>query len=281
MPKHKLQGMKLAMLIAGCCILWQLTGCSSHCHLPEISLTFPVTRVELAQRPPTADETIQVERDAVYEKPKRYRGITLGKYLKSVGIGKYGGGEDAVIQFICSDGYTPSVRVTNALNGNAFLATGDLDAPAGETWLSFRHGEQLVEPGPYYLVWPDSKNDEAHPWPYGVTAIQTGVDSELVAPAKPKAAKFQKGFELFQANCMKCHSINGVGGTLGVELNVPRNVFEYWDASVLPGYIENPNSVRRNSKMPAFASLGRDKIGEILAYIKYMRGQKAAVLNPK
>ena len=71
-----------------------------------------------------------------------------------------------------------------------------------------------------------------------------------------------------------CHSVNGVGGTIGIDLNVPRNVFEYWQADKLPSMVANPASFRRNAKMPSFEALGPQGISNVLAYVKHMKAHK-------
>jgi cytochrome c2 len=71
-----------------------------------------------------------------------------------------------------------------------------------------------------------------------------------------------------------CHSVNGVGGTIGIDLNVPRNVFEYWQADKLPAMVANPAAFRRNAKMPSFEGLGPQGVSNVLAYVKHMKAHK-------
>jgi mono/diheme cytochrome c family protein len=73
---------------------------------------------------------------------------------------------------------------------------------------------------------------------------------------------------------MKCHSLNGVGGLVGVELNVPKNITEYWKAEELAAFVAKPESFRRNGKMPGFEHLGEETITEILKYIQHMGRHK-------
>jgi mono/diheme cytochrome c family protein len=113
-----------------------------------------------------------------------------------------------------------------------------------------------------------------HPWPYGIIALRVGTANTLLGPALPKLERFQRGFNLFRANCIMCHSVNGVGGTIGIDLNVPRNVFEYWQADKLPSMVANPASFRRNAKMPSFEALGPQGISNVLAYVKHMKAHK-------
>jgi mono/diheme cytochrome c family protein len=161
------------------------------------------------------------------------------------------------------------------VDDGAFLAAADVDAPFDRTWISFPHAHTSRDPGPFYLVWPqDHSRRDDHPWPYGITAMRLGSVRAVLGPAVPKSARFQEGFDLFRRNCIMCHSLNGRGGTIGIELNDPRNVFEYWQSDKLPEFVLRPESFRRNSKMPAFEQLGNESISAILAYIKHMKDHK-------
>ena len=88
----------------------------------------------------SADETVVVTLDAVYQARKRYRGITLSRFLKSNGRDPATMQPDTVIQFVCKDGYNPVTTLAVVMRDKAFLATGDLDAPPGQTWTQFKSG---------------------------------------------------------------------------------------------------------------------------------------------
>jgi mono/diheme cytochrome c family protein len=224
-----------------------------------------------------SSETADVVLDPVYQTHKQYRGATFGEFLKRRGITLGQLPKDSLVQFLCDDGYDPISPLSSLLAGEAFLATSDLSAPPGASWIPFHHGNSQREPGPVFLVWPHSgPTKDGTPWPYGIVAIRITSGDALLAPALPRSATYQQGFDLFRKNCMVCHSINGVGGTLGVELNQPRNVFEYWQADKLGAYVAHPDLFRRNGKMPSFAQLGTPAISEILAYIKHMKAHKAS-----
>ena len=204
----------------------------------------------------SANETVVVTLDAVYQARKRYRGITLSRLLKSNGHDSAIMAPDTVIQFVCKDGYNPVTTLAVVMRDKAFLATGDLDGPTGQTWVQFKSGASPSDPGQFYLVWPHVMSaGDGHPWPYGIIALRVGTANTLLGPALPRLERFQPGFNLFRANCIMCHSVNGVGGTIGIDLNVPRNVFEYWQADQLPSMVANPASFRRNAKMPRFDQL--------------------------
>jgi cytochrome c2 len=86
-----------------------------------------------------------------------------------------------------------------------------------------------------------------------------------------------EGAALFTARCSRCHSINLVGGTMGPELNVPRNVTEYWHEEALREFIADPSQVRAGSRMPASRDLTSRDVDLLLAYLRFMTAHKARV----
>ena len=120
----------------------------------------------------SADETVVVTLDAVYQARKRYRGIALSRLLKSNGHDPAIMAPDTVIQFICKDGYNPVTTLAVMMRDKAFLATGDLDAPTDQTWTQFKSGALPSDPGQFYLVWTHViAAGDGHPWPYGIIAL--------------------------------------------------------------------------------------------------------------
>lgn len=217
-------------------------------------------------------QVVEVKRDALYGTAKHFRGIGMASLLQARGIDPRALPPGTIVEFICVDGYQPVASLDVMVRDRAFLALADPEASHGRTWLPLPGDTK--EPGPGYLVWPEGNQDPEHPWPYGLVSIRIGTVAALEGAAFPRAPEMRTGFELFRAHCMKCHSVNGAGGTVGVELNVPRNVFEYWQPPMLPEFIKNPALVRKNSKMPSFDQLGDEAIGEILHYLKSMRENK-------
>jgi mono/diheme cytochrome c family protein len=248
--------------------LW-LSSCASASALKPQS-------IKLQSIDASETQVIQVEYDPVYQSAKQYRGMPLLKYFSRHGVLLPQGMTNTTVVFLCSDGYRATANLERLAHDDAFLVTSDLDAPPGHNWVPFTsHGAQ-TDPGPFYLVWPHvPQGDSSHVWPYAIESILIGTTSGMFARAEPKSDRFAKGFNLFVQNCMPCHSINGVGGTVGIELNVPRNVFEYWQPELLPAYVAHPENFRRNSKMPSFSHLGTPAIADILAYVGYMKDHKS------
>ena len=84
----------------------------------------------------------------------------------------------------------------------------------------------------------------------------------------------RRGFLLVKENCLGCHSVNLVGGDLAPELNVPKNVTEYWRKDDIRALVRNAASFRARSKMPAFPHLADADLDAILYYLETMKAQK-------
>jgi cytochrome c2 len=71
-------------------------------------------------------------------------------------------------------------------------------------------------------------------------------------PPSTSSNSVKKGFLAFRQHCIKCHTLNGEGVSIGPELNYAVSVTEYWQQKWLSRFIANPQSVRVNSKMIPF-----------------------------
>jgi mono/diheme cytochrome c family protein len=229
---------------------------------------------QLLETPVPAETRQVVERDAVYRRAKTYLGAPFSKYLELAGVQNVGEVGDTLVQFVCADGYNPLTSLKVLLADEAFLAVRDAAAPPAEMWEPFPTPGPKRTPAPAYLVWPRAAEDPSHPWPYGIVGVRIGSAGAMLGPAEPVQSTARPGYELFLQHCLKCHSINGVGGTMGVDLNVPRNVYEYWQGEALPDFILNPESYRLHSKMPAFPNLRGTALTQILHYIESMGAVK-------
>jgi mono/diheme cytochrome c family protein len=154
----------------------------------------------------------------------------------------------------------------------------DLDRPANDPWEPFTQGKEMITPAPFYLVWRAIDGGDAnYKWPYQLVSLSIeSVDRryEKAAPPAGASAQVQQGFRLFVQHCASCHSVNLAGGDLGPELNVPRNITEYWPAGHLAAFIRAPDSYRAGSKMPGFGHLADAEHAAILAYLAAMRERK-------
>ncbi|MGR9116427.1 MAG: c-type cytochrome [Gammaproteobacteria bacterium] len=220
---------------------------------------------------------ITVNSDPVYKTPKQYLGYPLKEIIETLKIPKPFHAEDMVLVFTAKDGYRVAMSYSDAVKEQGFVAFKDTAAENGN-WLEFKFGKQKMTPAPFYLVWPNKGLDKwRYPWPFQLTTISLEPSSVYFGAAAPRSAdaEIQKGFNLFSSYCIRCHSVNLAGGQVGPELNVPKNITEYFIDRELSGFIINAPAYRAGTKMPAFnTTLDADQVSAIVHYLEHMKTEK-------
>jgi mono/diheme cytochrome c family protein len=233
---------------------------------------FPINEESIAQmrkQHPLASAEVN---DPVYKRKQRYQGLWLRDVLNDLGRGGHPE-SDVYVRFRCKDGYLPIMPLARAMGGKGLIAIRDANAPQGEDWQPLPGSGTSSTLAPSYLVWLSPPGDpEEYPWPYQMVAIELVSSSDALAGLDPDGSK--PGHELFVMHCLKCHAINGVGGTFGPELNSPCSVTEYWNPRLLSRFIANAGSIRAGTKMPNFDSLPDKDVQVIVEYLQSMAGHK-------
>ncbi len=250
--------------------------------LPSLSLAadawpgFNLLEAAPAQLPTPV--TVTVTHDPVYKSAKAYEAYPLADILKQIGLPGSAKTDELVLVLTAEDGYSVAMAYQDALAEQGFIAFKDHAAPANKNWLDFKFGKQTMTPAPYYLVWPKEGLDEwRYPWPFQLSKLSLQTARSYygaAAPAKTDAAVSQ-GFNLFSRYCIRCHSVNLAGGEVGPELNIPKNINEYFKEQELPGFILNAPAYRAKTKMPAFnGMLSASDAQDIVQYLKQMQHEK-------
>lgn len=222
-------------------------------------------------RPDTVN--VEVRFDKAFKTAKRFLALPLQPILESL-IAQYElDTATTEVFFICKDGYIPSNSIPEIFKaGGGYLAFKDLDETGSALW-----PDSLAEKyAPYYLVWENVPyEDKTLAWPWGLTSIRlVENDPGLQSLYPTEAPDLANAFELFRQNCLKCHSINKIGGVMGPEMNYPKNITEYWTRENIVAFAQNPTSFRYNSKMAPITYLKEEELHRIVDYLEYMAEHK-------
>lgn len=214
------------------------------------------------------DTIIHIADDIVFGTAKTFRAYPLKPilepYLEQLGITP---NSEAVVTFHCTDGYVPVQKLKTIWEGAAYLAFRDESlADPNQHWPD----SLAAKFEPYYLVWERSPAADSTQLvaPYGLHQLTLRAVDDIYAPIYPQHERLAAGFELYKDHCIKCHSINRIGGTMGPEFNEPRNITSYLDIEMMWAYVQNPQSFRYNARMHPIKDLSRAEFDEIIAYLK-------------
>jgi len=230
----------------------------------ELTAACGVSRVEIAS-------------DPYYAKRKTYLAIPLACALEQ-GFGKpiaaYRG-ENFFLH--ARDGYSKPASGDRLAEPGGWLAFADAAQPGATGWEPI--DRRQVDPGPFYLVWSGPKQADPHrdPWPYQLVAIEIAPFEarypHTIPAGEPRDSPAWTGFAVFRSECVACHAINGEGGTIGPELNLPLSIVEYRPAEQLERFIRDPAQFRYTS-MPANPHLTQAQLDGLIAYFEAMRSRK-------
>jgi cytochrome c2 len=191
------------------------------------------------------------------------------------------------IYITCTDGYKPSIPVVKFLKYDSYLVFKG-GSKENFTLINKNQNSEFIELKPFYLVWDNLKHPElmkqgAYDFPYqieSVDLISFEQSFPKMSPPISSSESVNNGFIAFRKYCSTCHSINGEGGSKATELNYPVNVTEYFEKKWLKIWIENPGSIRFNTKMPALNLDTGNKEKVINNIVEYLKAMKEKKIDP-
>jgi mono/diheme cytochrome c family protein len=239
-----------------------------------------VREIPLADLREECHETeVVVERDPYYGKRKRFLACPLAQvFVLGFGVppGALG---DANVFLRARDGYLKPAPAALLAEPGGYLAFADAERVRGDDPGFEPIDRRQVDPGPFYLVWTGAEQADPHryPWPYQLATIEIAPFEARfphTAPVgEPAASAAWRGFAIFRRECVACHAINGEGGSVGPELNVPRSIVEYRPAEQIAAFVRDPQSFRYTS-MPANRHLSDADLEGLVAYFRAMSQRK-------
>jgi mono/diheme cytochrome c family protein len=209
--------------------------------------------------------------DPYYRTVKRFRACPLARVLKlGFGDARTVAGQDLLLRAV--DGYTRSVSGDQLLLEGVYLAFEDADHEAGGF---FPIDRRQVDPAPFYMIWTgEGRSDTAAwPWPYQLRTIEIAPFEARFPHTVPAGAEADSaallGYGLFRKECFSCHAINGEGGKVGPDLNVPQSITAYRPNEQIRAFIRNPTTFRYTT-MPSHEHLSDAELDQLLAYLQHM-----------
>ncbi len=237
------------------------------------------TAAELLARPDAVSLTYQ---DRIFPHPSTHRAVPLLPLL-----GDLSGSAFDTLEARATDDFVsqiPLAMIARAASGGAvpWIAVEDPAQP----WPDLPR--QSSSAGPYYLVWEHPERSGVGPeqWPYRLVRL-TFAESpvhrwpQLAVPKDlPPDAPARRGQQVFEANCLPCHKMNGGGaGEMGPDLARPMSPTYYLSEAGLRAIIRDARAVRTwpGQHMPGFdeSALPDADLDAVIAYLHAMAGAGA------
>jgi mono/diheme cytochrome c family protein len=166
----------------------------------------------------------------------------------------------------------------------AWLAVEDPAHP----WPTLPHKTETA--GPFYLVWehPERSGVTREQWPYQLVRLSLVASPahrwpQLSVSANVPYTSFAwHGLDVFVAQCLPCHRMNGGGvSEIGPDLGRPMNPMQYLTEAGLRAIIRSPQAVRAwpGQQMIGFSNttLPDADLDALVAYLRAMAEKTGAV----
>jgi mono/diheme cytochrome c family protein len=258
--------------IVAACLLFPAAGSGEEASLRFLRPGTTEKVVTHAQLQASCEASVVAVDDPYYRDPKRFHAWSLGCVLEQgLGAPSTAFVEQEVL-LRAHDGYTRATRGAVLVEPGGYLAFADADrAGGGFDPIDFRE----ANPAPYFLIWKGAgeRNTVRYPWPYQLAVIEVVRIEERFPHLVPTGAEVgslaRRGFAVFRESCLQCHAVNGEGGRVGPELNVPQSIVDYRPEAQLRAFIRNPQAFRY-TQMPANPHLSDADLDALIAYLRHM-----------
>ena len=143
-----------------------------------------------------------------------------------------------------------------------------------------------ADPAPFYVIWKGAGERDVvrYPWPYQLAEIAVvRVEDRFphaVPPGAPPGSAAARGFAVFRRSCLQCHAINGDGGRVGPELNVPQSIVEYRPEAQLRAFIRDPAYASATRRCRRTRTSRDADLDALLAYFRHMSQHRFDPLHP-
>ncbi len=219
--------------------------------------------------------------DPHYHERRSYRGVDLRALLKDQGFKV---GEPLILK--CIDGYEIPFD-TSVLDNPAvqpLLAVADLEPSEGIDFKLFQHGQHTVDFDPFYLVWKadatqvDDATINKLPWPYQLSSIRRAGDFAPQQPPADVQSAVHSGYATYIDNCVRCHSIDNLGGRMGPPLDRNPSMLRVISDEQAQHLIMRVSDFYPGSKMPIFEDkLEVSEVQELIAFLRWRLSQSTPV----
>ncbi len=222
---------------------------------------------------------LRLAEDPHFGPDRVFTGFALEPLLNHIGLG-----DAPEVLLLCADGYRiPLDRSTlsqRQLRGLLAVRDTALPVDGDSYWLAYKHGGEIVNFDPFYLVWASADDSseldtKTLPWPFQVTEIRRFDRDRYFAPARPPEGaddSVKQGFDIYTGHCGKCHRMRDVGGKVGPVLDRDGSLSSLLTEAQLREYVRHDESRFPQSKMPQFSKVLRQKqIAQVVSYLRAMQ----------
>jgi mono/diheme cytochrome c family protein len=213
--------------------------------------------------------------DSIAGKEKKYEAFAIQDLLNLVYHTQWTSEKYSDIAFIALDGYEALSKTATLNEEGGFLAFRDVDVNDGWELV----GKQKVDPGPFFLMWTGKGQTSinAYPWPWQVIQINLLRFEDQYPSVFPTGAKLDssayRGFSTFRNRCIHCHSMGGMGGKIGPDLDAPQSIAAYRSEYMIKEMIKH-SSKYRYSIMPDHDDLSDADLDDLYDYFQFQMNAK-------